>query len=149
MEFLQWDYHTSNVVDGIEGKWEAGPSMSTPRYRPGSVLLGSTWYMVGGTTSTAGTLATGESYDPGADQWISLSSDMCTPRAGLGLAVCDGRIIAIGGYNGGALKSMEAYDPREGKWVLVSEDVVPHPLDGPGLASAVYWNVEREVWIDW
>ena len=39
----------------------------------------------------------------------------------MGLAAVDGKIYAIGGYDGGSvLDSVEAYDPQLGAWALVA-----------------------------
>ena len=91
--------------------------------------MNSKWYMVGG-TNNGGALGTGEVYDPGADAWTALPN-MNRPRAGHGLACCEGRLLAIGGFKGTALQSIETYDPREGKWELVrgSLDALPTQLD--------------------
>ena len=65
-------------------------------------------------------LDTAEVYDPQTDGWQPLAK-MSTARYGLGLAAVDGKIYAIGGYDGGSvLDSVEAYDPQLGAWALVA-----------------------------
>jgi N-acetylneuraminic acid mutarotase len=49
------------------------------------------------------------------DSWTTLEP-MPTARSGLGVAVVDGKIYAIGGYNGSYLATNEMYDPTTNTW---------------------------------
>ena len=46
---------------------------------------------------------------------------MATARAAPTVAVLDGKLYAVGGYNGGILSSVERYDPTANMW----EEVAP------------------------
>jgi N-acetylneuraminic acid mutarotase len=60
---------------------------------------------------------------------------MPTARGGLGVAVADGRIYAIGGSNGNSpLNVNEMYNPSANEWTTVS----PMPTARSGFAVAVY-----------
>ena len=50
------------------------------------------------------------------DFWETMEP-MPTARSGLGVAVVDGKIYAIGGYNGSRLDINEMYDPETDTWV--------------------------------
>ena len=57
-----------------------------------------------------------------------------TRRASCGVAVLDGKLYAVGGYdghNGGALSSVERYDPAANAW----ESIAPMPTarQNPGV----------------
>jgi len=49
------------------------------------------------------------------DSWTTLEP-MPTARSSFGVAVVDGKIYAIGGYNGTALNTNEMYDPETDTW---------------------------------
>ena len=46
---------------------------------------------------------------------------MSTPRNTHGVAVLDGRLFAVGGYENGELGSVERYDPASDRWQRVAE----------------------------
>ena len=62
-------------------------------------------------------LTTVEAYDPGRDTWTSKASKP-TSRYGLGVAVVNGLLYAVGGHNTniGSLGTLEAYDPVSDTW---------------------------------
>ncbi|XP_065223954.1 kelch-like protein diablo [Planococcus citri] len=58
-------------------------------------------------------------YDPVLDIWQEMAP-MTTPRSEFGLAVLDGYIYAVGGWEGSyRLDSMERYDPNSNTWTMV------------------------------
>jgi N-acetylneuraminic acid mutarotase len=69
------------------------------------------------------------------DSWITLES-MPTARTSLGVAVVDGKIYAIGGYNGSYLAVNEMYDPAADTWI--TKEPMPTPRHSFGIA--VYQN---------
>ena len=70
------------------------------------------------------------------DSWTSLTP-MPTARGGLGVAVVDDKIYAIGGLSGDApLGNNEQYDPVANAWTAES----PMPTARSGFAIAVYNN---------
>ena len=71
-------------------------------------------YAVGGAHPSSGAaVATVEAYDPKANSWVR-TGPMLTSRGSLGVAVVDGILYAVGGYNAfGTLTTLEAYDPAQ------------------------------------
>ena len=70
-----------------------------------------------------------------ADSWATLEP-MPTARTGLGVAVVDGKIYAIGGYNGSSVAVNEMYDPGTDTWTF--KELMPTPRSN--FAIAVYRN---------
>lgn len=69
------------------------------------------------------------------DFWATMRS-MPTARSRLGVAVVDGKIYAIGGYNGSYLNTNEMYDPATDTWT--TKEPMPTPRCDFGIA--VYQN---------
>lgn len=67
--------------------------------------------------------------------WTTLEP-MPTARTGFGVAVIDGKIYAIGGYNGNYLRTNEIYDTETDTWTTKK----PMPTPRSGGAVAVYQN---------
>jgi N-acetylneuraminic acid mutarotase len=80
-------------------------------------------------TSYSGVLS-GDEY-----AWSSLTP-MPTARSGLGVAVVDGKIYAIGGYDGSYLAVNEMYDPENDMWITKAS----MPTARKDIAVAVYQN---------
>jgi len=57
-----------------------------------------------------GTLSSVKRYDPAPNAWEAVAP-MAAGRAIVGVAVLDGKLYAVGGYNNGFLSSVERYDP--------------------------------------
>lgn len=59
-------------------------------------------------------------YDPDLDRWTMLAS-MATKRIGVGVAVVNRLLFALGGFDGSnRLRSMECYDPEKDEWHFVA-----------------------------
>ena len=67
-------------------------------------------------------LGTVDVYDPMTDGWKQVSS-MPTKRCAHGCVALDGKIYAIGGFNGddGTLNSADVYDPQSDSWQPLAE----------------------------
>ncbi len=63
---------------------------------------------------------------PSEDSWVS-RAPMQVARGGLGVAVVDGKIYAIGGYSGvgQTLTTNEEYDPATDSWIFKASSPVP------------------------
>ncbi len=72
-----------------------------------------------------------------ASSWTSMTP-MPTARGGVGVAVVDGRIYAIGGLNGNnqPVSTTEEYDPQTNGWT----SKMPMPTPRSGFAIAIYEN---------
>jgi len=73
------------------------------------------------------------------DFWATKAS-MPTARIGLGAAVVDGKIYAIGGYNGNYLSTNEMYDPDTDTWATKT----PMPTPRSNFGTAV---VENKIYV--
>jgi N-acetylneuraminic acid mutarotase len=68
------------------------------------------------------------------DSWVTLEP-MSTARSGLGVAVVDGKIYAMGGYVNSSFSNLnEMYDPKTDTWVTKT----PMPTARHAFAIAVY-----------
>lgn len=130
---------TYEYTDGVEAldidgtAWRTLAPLSVERYRPGGVAHKNLFYVCGGVSSPWSC----EVYHPDRDEWIQLP-DMHHPRAGPGVSVSNGRLVAIGGYDCGAVCTAEGFDPREGKWSIITG--WKEKLDGPGLVQEIRWR---------
>ena len=78
-------------------------------------------YVVGGETSPRATVNTVEEYNPAKDSWRELAP-MSTQRRGVGVAILNGLLYAVGGSDGvQALHSAECYNPRTNSWSNISD----------------------------
>ena len=60
-----------------------------------------------------------ERYDLAAKSWEAVAP-LATVRDGHAVAALDGKLYAIGGYDGGYLASVERYDPATNAWEAVA-----------------------------
>ncbi|PAA93131.1 hypothetical protein BOX15_Mlig022395g1, partial [Macrostomum lignano] len=95
--------------------------LSSMRTQPRSCLSAcGCIYAVGGLTSSGDSISTVECYDPGQKQW-RVAENMTTHRSRVGVAVLNGRLYAIGGYDGkDRLNTVELFDPGAGQWRRVA-----------------------------
>jgi kelch-like protein 18 len=93
-------------------------------------------YAIGGLNTTGGSVSTVEVYDTVEDRW-RVAESMSTTRSRVAVAVLQGRLYAIGGYNGlERLAIVEVFEPETRKWKRVA------PISRPrsALGSAVLNN---------
>uniref|UniRef100_UPI003467EF7F SAKe6EEtal n=1 Tax=synthetic construct TaxID=32630 RepID=UPI003467EF7F len=122
-----YDGHTHlNSVEAYDperDEWHMVTPMNTRRSGVGVAVLNGHIYAVGGYDGSPDGhthLNSVEAYDPERDEW-SLVAPMNTRRSGVGVAVLDGHIYAVGGYDGHThLNSVEAYDPERDEWHMVT-----------------------------
>lgn len=92
-----------------EDRWERCPSMSVGRGGLALVSVGSNLYAIGG--GWTGYLAFNEMLVPGASEWRAVPTPFTGQWRGLGAAVVDSDIIAVGGWNGQYLAVTERFSP--------------------------------------
>lgn len=104
-----------------DSNWIPIPSMTTARYRPGSVVMDGKLYVAGGYDPISHKfLSSVEVFDDISEAWYSLPG-MRQGRAGLGLAAVEGRLYAAGGWRDHQyLRSVEMYDPLTSGWKEVT-----------------------------
>jgi len=125
------------VADPGPGSWAMRASLSVARTSPAAAVIGSTLYVVGGGEQAdpdgpgpqVGPSDILESYDAALDIWTPLVlSPMPTARTGLAAAVVDGKLYAIGGFNGSNLATVEVFDPATGSWETRAPMPTPRTL---------------------
>ena len=92
-----------------------------PRSRPrfGHHISGAI-YAVGGLTKSGDSMSTVEVFDPAAGRW-RMAEAMTMLRSRVGVAVLEGKLYAIGGYNGkDRLNTVELYDSKCKRWQRVT-----------------------------
>jgi N-acetylneuraminic acid mutarotase len=95
-------------------------------------------YVIGGFTqsffSVWSPVASVYAYDPAADSWTE-RAPMPTARGALAVAELDGKLFAIGGYDGkGNSAAVEVYDPASNSWRTLAP--LPTPRDHLAVAVA-------------
>ncbi len=90
-------------------RWEVCPSMSVGRGGLALVTVGPSLYAMGG--GWTGYLAFNETFTPGSDVWLTIPTPFTGQWRGLGAAVIDAEIFAIGGWNGQYLAMTQRYSP--------------------------------------
>src|SRR6185503_11346273 len=106
---------TTEVFDGKA--WSAGANIPTPREHLAAASDGRFLYAVGGRAlSPDKNSAALERYDPAADRWQRLP-DMPTARGGLGAAITEGHLLAVGGETAtDVLGVVESYNLARQDW---------------------------------
>ncbi|MCK5115546.1 MAG: hypothetical protein KAR44_03035 [Candidatus Aegiribacteria sp.] len=107
--------------------WTTCASPSIPRWCPGSAVIGSNIYLIGGQDSIPPftSIPDVEVYDTVTDTWSAVSP-MSNARWGLMVSVVDGKIYAIGGQTGSFMEGytatdyVEEYDPATDTWTELS-----------------------------
>jgi N-acetylneuraminic acid mutarotase/predicted Ser/Thr protein kinase len=106
---------TTEVFDGKQ--WSGGANIPTAREHLAAASDGHFVYAVGGRALSPDKNSPAlERYDPGADRWQRLP-DMPTARGGVGAAIADGHLFAVGGESStDALGEVESYNLASKKW---------------------------------
>ena len=127
-----------DAYDPSTDRWTARAPMPVGLHHVGIGVAGGRLYVVGGYKQSAlsvwGPVATLYMYDPAADAWTERAS-MPTARGALSVPVHDGKLYAIGGYEGRANSAaVEVYDPVRNAWT--SRAPLPTPRDHLAAATA-------------
>ena len=106
--------------DPAVDRWTTKTSMPVGLHHVGIGVVGGRLYIIGGYKQSGlsvwGPVATVYAYDPATDAW-SERAPMPTARGALSVTVHDGKLYAIGGYEGRANSpAVEAYDPVLNSW---------------------------------
>ena len=142
-----WNGYSRSVYmyDPSVDTWTSSiPSMQSERWNLGVAVLNDRIYAVGGMNSVGGYLNTAEVLDlavGGTQEWRNIA-DMNTRRWGVGLAAMNGRLYAVGGYDGRQrLSSVESYDPERNVWSPVADMSVPRSGAGVGVLDGFLYCV--------
>lgn len=122
------------------GPWHLDAEMRPIRRDFGAAALNGRLHIVGGLTDKGKAIADHDIYDPAAREWTKGPS-LPVPKGGVGLAVLDDVLFAVGGYQGWFLptwardfighitpdvllaasrttRTVHAFDAREDRWVV-------------------------------
>jgi N-acetylneuraminic acid mutarotase len=124
--------------DPAADRWTVKTSMPVGLHHVGIGVVAGRLYIIGGYKlsglSVWGPVATVYVYDPATDAW-SERTPMPTARGALSVTVHDGKLYAIGGYEGrGNSAAVEVYDPVQDNWSTRAP--LPTPRDHLAAAAA-------------
>ena len=129
---------STEVFDGKE--WRVVADIPTPREHLAAASDGRYVYAVGGRELDPGlNLKALERYDPRADSWERLP-DMPTALGGLGAAVVEGRLVAVGGETStDVLGTTLGYDIARERWSEAAPLSTPrHGMTVVGFGDTIY-----------
>jgi N-acetylneuraminic acid mutarotase len=106
--------------DPATDRWSPRAPLPIGLHHAGAATVGNKLYVIGGFTTSFFSVwqpvASLFIYDPAADRWTE-GAPMPTRRGALAVAELDGKLVAIGGYDGtGNSASVEVYDPAGDRW---------------------------------
>jgi N-acetylneuraminic acid mutarotase len=124
--------------DPATDRWAVKAPMPVGLHHAGIGVVDGRLYVIGGYKQSGlsvwGPVATVYRYDPSRNAWTERAS-MPTARGALSVTVHDGKLYAIGGYEGKANSSaVEVYDPVSDSWT--SRAPLPTPRDHLATAAA-------------
>ncbi len=125
------------AYDPATDRWSDKPPIPTGLHHAGAASVGGKLYLIGGFTksllSVWQPVATVFIYDPATDRWTE-GTPMPTQRGALAVTESDGKLFAIGGYDGaGNSAAVEVYDPASDRWSRRAP--LPTPRDHLAAAS--------------
>ena len=124
--------------DPATDRWTAKAPMPVGLHHVGIGVVGGRLFIIGGYKQSGlsvwGPVASVYIYDPATDAW-SERAPMPTARGALSVTVHEGKLYAIGGYEGRANSAaVEVYDPVRNSWS--PRAALPTPRDHLGTATA-------------
>jgi len=115
----------TEVLDVENQCWRPCKPMRTERTYFGGEVLHSRLYLYGGQNLEYKALCETECFDCLRGSWMS-GPDLNVPRRNCASAELDGRIYALGGFDGTQILShVEAFDPRMKSWMPLEQMTVP------------------------
>lgn len=124
--------------DPATNQWTAKTPMPVGLHHVGIGAVSGRLYVIGGYKQSGlsvwSPVATVYAYDPATDVW-SERAPMPTARGALAVTAYDGKLYAIGGYEGKSNSAaVEVYDPVENSWRSLAP--LPTPRDHLAAATA-------------
>jgi N-acetylneuraminic acid mutarotase len=125
------------TYDPSTDRWTSKAPLPVGLHHVGIGVTGGRLYVIGGYRSSGLSVwqpvTTVYAYDPATDTWTELAP-MPTARGALSVTVHDGKLYAIGGYDGKANSTaLEVYDPVRDLWI--SRAPLPTPRDHLATAT--------------
>lgn len=129
----------AEVLDVENQCWRPCRPMRTERSYFGAEGLHSRLYLFGGQNLEYKALCETECFDCLRGEWLG-GADLLTPRRNCTSAQLDGRIYAIGGFDGTQiLGSVEAYDPRMKNWMPLDPMIIPRSSPAATTVGSRIW----------
>jgi N-acetylneuraminic acid mutarotase len=128
---------TVEAYDPSTDRWTTKAPMPVGLHHVGIGVTGGRLYVIGGYRQSGlsvwNPVATVYAYDPATDTWAG-RAPMPTARGALSVTEHEGKLYAIGGYEGKANSAaVEVYDPESNSWV--SRAPLPTPRDHLATAA--------------
>ena len=128
---------TVEEYDPSTDRWTTKAPLPAGLHHAGIGVVGNRLYVIGGFTksllSVWNPVASVYQYHPEADTWIE-RAPMPTMRGALAVAEINGKLMAIGGYDGaGNSTAVEEYDPASNSWT--PRAALPTPRDHLAAAA--------------
>ena len=123
----QADGRLVDATEVFDGKqWKVAADIPSPREHLAAASDGKFVYAVGGRRLSPDKNSPAlERYDPANDSWQQLP-DMPTARGGLGAAIAEGHLLAVGGENPtDALDAAESYNLASKRWSTAPSMRIP------------------------
>jgi N-acetylneuraminic acid mutarotase len=123
--------------DPAANRWATRAPLPKGLHHAAAASVGNRLYVVGGFTASLFSLwqpvASVYAYQPTTDVWVE-RAQMPTPRGALAVVEYEGKLFAIGGYDGnGNTAAVEVYDPANNSWSTRSP--LPTPRDHLAVAA--------------
>lgn len=128
---------TVEEYDPSTDRWTTKAPLPIGLHHAGAAVVGTRLYLIGGFTTSLLSVwhpvASVYEYQPEADSWKE-RAPMPTPRGALAVAEFNGKLFAIGGYDGtGNSGAVEVYDPTGNTWT--TRAFLPTPRDHLATAA--------------
>uniref|UniRef100_A0A8C8J355 Kelch-like protein 3 n=1 Tax=Oncorhynchus tshawytscha TaxID=74940 RepID=A0A8C8J355_ONCTS len=128
---------TVDVYDGVRDQWTTVPSMQERRSTLGSAVLGDLAFSSPSFPPSISGLSSVEAYNYKTNEWMFVAP-MNTRRSSVGVGVVDGKLYAVGGYDGASrqcLSTVEEYNPVSNQWGYMADMSTRRSGAGVGVLS--------------
>ncbi len=141
--FLATAMLLAGALPATASDWSTLPAMPTARFGAGAAVLGSDYYVIGGSAATD--LADANVWNATSGTWSAVNP-MSMTRQFPGTVALGGRLYAIGGYGPGgvATTSAERFDPGTGNWSPIAPLPDVRALAGVATVNGMIYVLSGE-----
>ena len=131
------DVAAVEILDTQTRMWRKGPKLQQKRSYVQAAIINDAIYAVGGAVgntrlASVEKLELPNKVEKQSSSWVYVAS-LNVARSRPGVAVLNGKLYAVGGYNGSEhLSSVECYDPLLDQWQLI--EAMATPRNSPAVA---------------
>lgn len=130
-EYTAWTESSNRMIRAREG--HSMVKLTTGDNAGNVLVIGG---MGGNNTDDSTYLTSTEMYDPATDTWTLMASTNESRFVSAAVTLEDGRVLVVGGLDGGPKNTCEVYDPDENKWTYVAS--IPDSTNGSGTSGAKF-----------